>query len=392
MNTFDVQAEFQGNFRSVRPHTHFIAVHHAAATFSGQQGIDHVRAVARFHVDERKWPGIGYHVCLAEETRGGPIARYNVSDLEAVRAHVFQRNSEAVGVVCLTDFASRVPEQKWVDALVEVLRELKVRYPNAEIMGHRDLALSSAPTACPGGRWADWKSTLLERVAAGTSTDSPSGDDSTPDLPAGGTVTSASTLLVSAQATPEQCSAYILSRPTGEYNEHDVKNVIVPAYFRVCERAAINPLLAIAQMIHETGNLTSWWAGRPRRNPAGIGVTGETRTDDPGDPERWARNDERGVFAAGLSFPTWTDHGIPAQVGRLLAYALPDTASLTADQRQLIAFALTVRPLPDRLRGSAPTLDGLVGTWAVPGRQLVGGREVTYADSIADIARRILSR
>ena len=25
-------------------------------------------------------------------------------------------------------------------------------------------------------------------------------------------------------------------------------------------------------MAHETGSLTSWWAARPRRNPAGIGV------------------------------------------------------------------------------------------------------------------------
>jgi hypothetical protein len=390
MKTFDVQNEFQGGFGSFRPHTRFIAVHHAAATYSGP-GIEHVRAVARFHTKERKWPGIGYHICLAEETPGGPIARYNVSDLDSVRAHVFQRNSEAVGVVCLTNFANQVPDAKWIDALVEVLKELKTRYPGAEIAGHRDLALASAPTGCPGGRWAEWKPTLLQRVAAAPPQPSP-GTGPAPDAPAGATVTAASTLLLTARATPEQCSDYILSRDTGEYNEHDVKNVIVPAYFRVCDRAAINPVLAIAQMIHETGNLTSWWAGRPRRNPAGLGVTGESRTTDPGDPERWARHDERRVFLAGLSFPTWENHGIPAHVGRLLAYAVPDTVPLTADQRQLIGFALGVRPLPDRLRGAAPTLHGLIGTWAVPGRQMVGGREVTYADSIADIARRILTR
>jgi hypothetical protein len=331
VNTFDIQSEFQGSFQNRRPSTRFIAVHHAAATFSGQQGISHVRAVSSHHVDVNGWPGIGYHICLAEENPGGPIARYNVSDLELVRAHVARRNSEAVGIACLTDFSDRIPEQKWIDALAEVLRDVKVAYPDAEIVGHGDIALPGHRTACPGIRWAEWKPTLLQRVEAGLE-------------PAGRTVTAASTLLVT------------------------------------------------AQMIHETGNLSSWWSQRPRRNPAGIGVTGETRRADPGDPHAWAWNEERGLFAAGISFPTWTEHGIPAHVGRLLAYALPAAAPLTAGQRRLVETALSVRPLPDRLRGSAPTLDGLVGTWAVPGRQTVDGRGVTYAESIADIARRILSR
>ena len=117
------------------------------------------------------------------------------------------------------------------------------------------------------------------------------------------------------------------------------------------DRVGLDPVVAVAQMIHETGNLSSMWSQRPRRNPAGIGVTG-----DPG---------------VGVSFPTWKHDAIPAHVGRLLAYALTD-AQANPDQRGLIATALHWRPLDDRLRGAAAALKGLEGTWAVPGDSYAG--------------------
>jgi hypothetical protein len=120
-------------------------------------------------------------------------------------------------------------------------------------------------------------------------------------------------------------------------------------------------------MLHETGNLTSWWSQRPRRNPVGIGVTGA-----PG---------------VGLSFPSWQNDAIPAHVGRLLAYALTD-ARATPQQAGLIATALHWRPLPARTRGSAPTLKPLGRVhnpsgegWASPGDQ--------YGAKIAEIARAV---
>ena len=42
----------------------------------------------------------------------------------------------------------------------------------------------------------------------------------------------------------------------------------------------LDPLVAVAQMVLETGNLTSFWSQTPRRNPAGIGVTGEPGAGD----------------------------------------------------------------------------------------------------------------
>ena len=79
MKTFDVQAEFQGTYTAKRRST-ALMVHHAAALYPTHNGIQDVRQVANYHTHTRRWPGIGYHICLAEETQGGSIARYNCSD------------------------------------------------------------------------------------------------------------------------------------------------------------------------------------------------------------------------------------------------------------------------------------------------------------------------
>ncbi|MBU6335834.1 MAG: glucosaminidase domain-containing protein [Chloroflexi bacterium] len=182
----------------------------------------------------------------------------------------------------------------------------------------------------------------------------------------------------------------LLARPTGEYTPHDITQIIVPAYHRICGEVGVDPVLAVAQMVHETGNLTSFWAARPQRNPAGIGVNGRRQRERPAQPRVWAFNRQAGWWLMGVSFATWQDDAIPAHIGRLLAYALPPDAG-DAAQRHLMALALTYRALPDRVRGSAPTLKPLGRVhnpsglgWASPGTQ--------YGARIAIIANRILQR
>lgn len=178
--------------------------------------------------------------------------------------------------------------------------------------------------------------------------------------------------------TAEQCTRYILSRPHGEYTERDIGGVIVPTYFTICASVGVDPAPLIAQMIHETGNLTSWWSQRPRRNPAGIGVTGQRRPEKPL-TGAWQRDDNEHVWKEGLAFASWQADSAPAHVGRLLAYALTD-AQATPVQLALIKKALAYRPLT-RYRGEAPTLRGLNGRWAIPGH--------TYAQKLAEIANTI---
>ncbi len=180
------------------------------------------------------------------------------------------------------------------------------------------------------------------------------------------------------QGTPEQCSRFILARAHGDYNENDIVNGIVLAYFSVCASVGMDPVMLLAQMIHETGCLTSWWSQRPRRNPAGIGVTGRSGSAQPA-AGAWALKE--GSWLEGVSFTSWKDDAVPAHAGRLLAYALRDDQANEA-QRAMIARAIAYRPLPAKFRGVAPTWRGLNGRWAVPG--------TTYADKIAEIANAMI--
>src|SRR5215213_3634322 len=142
----------------------------------------------------------------------------------------------------------------------------------------------------------------------------------------------------SVQGTPEQCSRFMLARQHGEYNENDLVNSIVPAYFSVCASVGMEPVMLLAQMIHETGTLSSWWSQRPRRNPAGIGVTGQKR---PGKPTTgaWQFDEQAGVWKEGVAFASWKDDSTPAHVGRMLAYALRD------DQANPAQMALITRAM-----------------------------------------------
>jgi hypothetical protein len=178
-----------------------------------------------------------------------------------------------------------------------------------------------------------------------------------------------------------QAIGYLDSRAHPTYRGIGVQE-IVTAYRRIGEIGQVDWFLALAQMVHETGGLTSWWSLRPRRNPAGIGVTGETSNNPPGrspGPD-WAWDDTAAIWKKGVSFPSWDPNAVVAHIGRLLAYALP-VGEGTVQQQSLIDTALRIRPLPDHLRGSCTAIMDLNGKWAVPGR--------TYGQAVAAIAERM---
>jgi hypothetical protein len=134
----------------------------------------------------------------------------------------------------------------------------------------------------------------------------------------------------------------MLARPHGAYSDRDVQ-VIIGHYYTTAASVGLDPLIVVAQMVEETGHLTSFWSQRPRRNLAGIGVTGE-----PG---------------VGLSFPDLKT-AIRAHTGRLLAYSLPSGTGSQA-QIRLIDEALAGKSESHRARGSGP--------WPVIGGQGLGG-------------------
>jgi hypothetical protein len=191
-------------------------------------------------------------------------------------------------------------------------------------------------------------------------------------------------LLGPASGRAEQAIAWLSARAIDANASNVVK--IVNDYQRIGEQVGLDWFLAIAQMAHETGSLTSWWSQAPRRNLAGIGVTGAWRPGlpdgSPGPPPgpAWAWSDQLGRWLAGVSFATWGSDAVPAHLGRLLAYALPAGAG-DAAQQSLIDHALSYRSLPASHRNSAPTILGLNGRWAVPGTEY-GQRIMALAAAI----------
>lgn len=167
----------------------------------------------------------------------------------------------------------------------------------------------------------------------------------------------------------------------GEYNQADIR-LITSYYIKYGKQTGIDWLFALAQCIHETGWFKSWWAARgpadaPRRNPGGIGVTGQTSINRPADTQNW-RFDGK-IWRKGQGFPSW-DVAVQHHYARLLCYALKDE-QMTPEQKQFITLIDTSRLA--KIRGCAPTFVGFNGVWAVPGK--------TYAQTIAKIINSIVS-
>ncbi len=129
---------------SPRPKTNFIAVH-CSATPEGKR-FD-ATDIDGWHKGQG-WAGIGYHYVVNLDgslEAGRPEG--------AIGSHVAGHNSEAIGVVYIGGVAkdgktpkdTRTPEQK--DALKQLLKHLKAKFPKAVIQGHRDFP--KVAKACP---------------------------------------------------------------------------------------------------------------------------------------------------------------------------------------------------------------------------------------------------
>lgn len=194
-------------------------------------------------------------------------------------------------------------------------------------------------------------------------------------------ITDTATLLHEPRSTAQSAMNYIIRRKTdATYTSGDIR-LIVGYYWEFGQASGVDPLLAIAQMIHETGNLTSWWSLRPRRNPAGIGVTGASRISILSPGIDWAYNARTARWQHGYSFPTW-ELAAKAHFGHLLAYCVPDFA-LNTVQRGLVAADPRASAIPAVLRGTRTTLRDLNGHWAT---------DPVYATKIAQIASSILTQ
>lgn len=270
----------------------------------------------------------------------------------------------SIGIELVGDYDKVKPSGPVLAGMRAVLGGLSQRLgiaPIQLIAFHRDYTTEKS---CPG--WAVTKDWVFDEVTSWLDAQRPQGRPAPLLGPASGTV--------------DQAMAYLTQRADSSYTLQAIRE-IVTAYQTIGERVGLDWFLALSQLAHETGNLTSFWSQRPQRNPAGIGVDGRWQAGQSTDamPAGWAYNPQRQRWEAGCSFRSWAQHAVPAHLGRLLAYALRDDEA-NPPQWALIDQALTIRALPGPLRGCAKTIRDLDGRWAVG--QGYGARVQATRDSI----------
>ena len=228
------------------------------------------------------------------------------------------------------------------------------RYPQARLLFHRDVDTQGksdpAGLAWPAvyaamAPWLTSPATLPARL-----------------------YTAASPILALPAVDRETLAQALVVRCSASLYPDEVIGELGLTYFDLCALAGVDPVVAVAQCCHETGNLTSPRSQPPQHNLAGIGATNDG--------------------AQGLSFPT-LEASARAHVGRLVAYALPPELRNVA-QSALAGMALAARPLALACQGSAATLEQLGSEpnpipncgWAHPGR--------TYGAALAATANALM--
>lgn len=117
-----------------RKSTRKLILHHC-----GGSGADAL-AIHRMH-RAKGWAGIGYHYYVR---RDGSVFRGRPE--ERVGTHTAYHNADSIGVCFEGNFETEAMGQRQFDAGVELLSDIRERYPDLTVYGHRDLNA----TACPG--------------------------------------------------------------------------------------------------------------------------------------------------------------------------------------------------------------------------------------------------
>lgn len=108
-----------------------IVVHHGGSAVTTWQNI------ARYHVQSKGWPGIGYHFGI------DPDGKVNwLNDITTHSYHAGDANSDSIGICFNGDYSTILP----TDAALEAYAKLAAIF-KLPAFGHRDV---SAGTVCPG--------------------------------------------------------------------------------------------------------------------------------------------------------------------------------------------------------------------------------------------------
>ena len=116
---------------------------HCSATPEGQNFT--AEDIDRWH-KQKGWQGIGYHYVI--ELDGSVHKGRNE---EVIGAHCLGHNAYSIGICYIggLDKWAKAPKDTRTDAqkqaLIDLLKSLKEKYPNAIIYGHRDFSKKDCP-------------------------------------------------------------------------------------------------------------------------------------------------------------------------------------------------------------------------------------------------------
>jgi N-acetylmuramoyl-L-alanine amidase len=125
---------------------HYLVIHHSAVDADTD-----ALAIARYHVINNGWPGIGYHFVIHWD---GQVDY--VGDLKTIRYNVASRNREVVGICLEGNFMTQRPKDAQLESARKLVEYLRTIFPAAAVVGHRDIAVPGWETSCPGDTYKDW--------------------------------------------------------------------------------------------------------------------------------------------------------------------------------------------------------------------------------------------
>jgi N-acetylmuramoyl-L-alanine amidase len=136
MNIIDIQSRLKKHTtkryaqRSITKITD-ITVHHS------ETPLNHTpEGFAAYHVDEKGWPGIGYHYCINSD---GVI--WKVNELTTISYHNGFNNTFAIGICMIGKYDTMIPSKAILESFNWLVDTLKKTCPNVKYLtAHREYA------------------------------------------------------------------------------------------------------------------------------------------------------------------------------------------------------------------------------------------------------------
>ena len=111
-----------------------IVLHHSATTSGSAE------SYARYHVETRGWPGIGYHYVIEKD---GTIKQTN--NIDTLSYHTKGQNTSGIGICLTGNFDTQTLSGKQKSSLLYLIKKLRSQHGNIPLYGHRDFATKSCP-------------------------------------------------------------------------------------------------------------------------------------------------------------------------------------------------------------------------------------------------------